>query len=472
MNKFKKRFYYSLRLCLLLLCLCGVSAHADPYRLPDIGDPSYATMSLAKEKKLGRVILAEVRSQLPIIEDIEIQSYLRHLGERILAHSKNQSLDFHFLPVRNPAINAFATPGGILAFNEGLIVSADTESELGGVVAHEIAHVTQRHIARLQALTEESSLIGTLAVIGALIAATYNSELAELSLFGGTALPVERRLSYTRNFEYEADRFGMQLMAAAELDPTGMPAFFAKLQKMEGRNRQIEFLRTHPLTVSRLSEAQTRAARYHERYHGHFDKDSEAFHYAKARLLALAKTNTVTEHYDRNIENYYKALVFIERQLPELAIGYLEKIPPNQQHIPVKLAFAHAYRTMGNWDKAITVLNKLDSLHPGRATILYYLALCLLKDGQAQKTLEKINAAASLHRYYPQFYQLGAQAATQLGRGGEYHEYLADYYAAKGYIEPALRQLDFAEKSDTLHQAIRARIAAKRKDLEEFREER
>ena len=128
--------------------------------------------------------------------------------------------------------------------------------------------------------------------------------------------------------------------------------------------------------------------------------------------------------------------------------------------------------TMGNWDKAITVLNKLDSLHPGRATILYYLALCLLKDGQAQKTLEKINAAASLHRYYPQFYQLGAQAATQLGRGGEYHEYLADYYAAKGYIEPALRQLDFAEKSDTLHQAIRARIAAKRKDLEEFREER
>ena len=467
MNKRGKRFYYSVRLCVLLLCLYCVPAHTDPHGLPNISDPSYATMSLAKEKKLGRIILAGVRSGLPIIEDIEIQSYLRHLGERILAHSKGQALDFHFLAVKSPAINAFATPGGILAFNEGLILSAETESELGGVVAHEIAHVVHRHIARLQALTEGSSIISTLTLIGALIAAAYNSEFAELVLFGGSTLPIERRLSYTRSFEYEADRFGMQLMAAARLDPAGMPDFFEKLQKLEGRNQQIEFLRTHPLTISRLSEAQTRAAQYH----GHFERDSKAFHYARARLLALSKTTKIPEHYDEDIENYYKALRLIERQSPEQAIRYLEKIPSTQQSIPVKLAFAHAYRTMGNYDKAITVLNKLDSLHPGRASIIYYLALCLLKDKQAQKALEKINAAASLHVYYPQFYQLGAQAATQLGRRSEYHEYLADYYAAEGYIEPALRQLDFAEKSDTLHKALRSRIAAKRKDWEELRKE-
>ncbi len=467
MNKLKKRSYYSVRLCALLLCLYCVSAYADPHDLPNISDPSYATMSLAKEKKLGRIILAGVRSNLPIIEDIEIQSYLRHLGERILAHSKDQALDFHFLPVKSPAINAFASPGGVLAFNEGLILSAETESELGGVVAHEIAHVVHRHIARLQALTEQSSLISTLALIGALIAGAYNSEFAELVLFGGSTLPIERRLSYTRTFEYEADRFGMQLMAAARLDPAGMPAFFEKLQKQEGRNQQIEFLRTHPLTVSRLSEAQTRAAQYH----GHFEKDSKTFHYARARLLALSKTTKIPKHYDKDIENYHKALIFIERQSPRLAIEHLEKIPATQQGIPVKLAFAHAHRTMEAWDKAIAVLDKLDSLHPGRAPIIYYLALCLLKDKQAQKALEKINAIAPLHAYYPQFYQLGAQAAAQLERRGEYHEYLADYYAAEGYIEPALRQLDLAEKSDTLHQAIRFRIAAKRKDWEELRKE-
>ena len=408
-----------------------------------------------------------MRSSLPIIEDIEIQSYLRHLGERILAHSKGETLDFHFLPVKSPAINAFASPGGVLAFNEGLILSADTESELGGVVAHEIAHVAQRHIARLQALTERSSLVSTLSLIGSLIAAAYNSEFAELVLFGSSTLPIERRLSYTRNFEYEADRFGMQLMAAARLDPAGMPDFFEKLQKQEGRNQQIEFLRTHPLTISRLSEAQTRAAQYH----GQFERDSKTFHYARARLLALSKTARIPEHYDEDIENYYKALVFIEKQAPMQAIAQLEKIPSIQQGIPVKLAFAHAYRTMEAWDKAMTVLDKLDSLHPGRAPIIYYLALCLLKDNQAQKALEKINASASLHAYYPQFYQLGAQAAAQLERRSAYHEYLADYYAAEGYIEPALRQLDLAEKSDTLHQTMRFRIAAKRKDWEELRKE-
>ena len=470
MNKLKKRFHYAMRLCVLLLCLHCIPAHTDPYRLPDISDPSYATMSLAKEKKLGRVILAGVRSSLPIIDDIEIQSYLRHLGKRILAHGEDQTLDFHFLAVRSPAINAFASPGGVLAFNEGLILSAETESELGGVVAHEIAHVVHRHIARLQALTEGSSLISTLSIIGALIAAAYNSEFAEFTLFGGSALPIERRLSYTRSFEYEADRFGMQMMAAARLDPAGMPTFFAKLQKLEGRNQQIEFLRTHPLTVSRLSDAQTRAAQYR----GPFAKDSEAFHYTRARLLALSKTTGITKYRnkdDENIGNYYKALIAIERQSPRQAIEYLEKIPAAQQNIPVKLAFAHAYRTMEAWDEAITLLDKLDSLHPGRAPTIYYLALSLLKNNQAQKALEKINANASLHTYYPQFYQLGAQSAAQLERRSEYHEYLADYYAAEGYIEPALRQLDLAERSDTLHQTMRFRIAAKRKDWEELRRE-
>ena len=467
MNKLKKQLHYSIRLCALLAFLSFTSANADRYSLPDISDPSYATLSLAEEKKLGRIILAEVRSQFPIIEDIEIQSYLRQLGERILAHSKDRILDFHFLAVRNPAINAFATPGGILAFNEGLILGVENESELGGVVAHEIAHVTHRHMARLQALSEGSSLVSTLAIIGAIIAAAYDSQLAELSLFGGASLPIERRLSYTRNFEYEADRFGMQLMAAAGLDPEGMPAFFAKLQKQEGRHQQIEFLRTHPLTISRLSDAQVRAAQYR----GPFEKDSKTYHYARTRLLALKRTSTIPEHLDEDIENYYKALTMIEKQNPDQAIKYLEKIPSEQQHIPVKLAFVHAYRAKEDHDKAIALLNTLDSLHPGRAAIRYYLALSLLEGGQERKALEKINAAASLHAYYPQFYKLGAQATIKLGRRGEYHEYLADYYAAEGHIEPALHQLDLAEKSGPLHQSIRARIAAKRKDLEALRKE-
>ena len=468
MNKPEKQLCYTIRLLYILLaCLLCTSANADRYNLPDISDPSYSVLSLAEEKKLARIILAEVRSQLPIIEDIEIQSYLRHLGERILPHSENRLLDFHFLPIHNPAINAFAAPGGILAFNDGLILSAESESELGGVVAHEIAHVKYRHMARLQTVSEGSGLIGTLSLIGAIIAAAYNSELAELTLFGSAALPIEKRLAYTRDFEYEADRFGMQLMAEAGIDPSGMPAFFAKLQKKEGRRQQIEFLRTHPLTISRLSEAQTRAAQYR----GRFEKDSKAFRYTKARLHALQRKSTAPKYEDEDIASYYTALNLIKKQLPAQALEQLTKIPPEQQNLSVKLAFVHAYRAMGNWRKAIALLNELNDLHPGRAAVLYYLALCLIKDEQAQKALAQINATATLHSYHPQFYKLGAQAAIQLGRHSEYHEYLADYYASEGRIEPALHQLDLAEKSDALHQSVRARITAKRKDLKELRQE-
>ena len=467
MYKLKKQIRHSVNLCVLLAYFLCTSANADRYSLPDISDPSYTTLSLSEEKKLGKIILAEVRSQLPIVEDIEIQSYLRYLGKRILAHNNEHLLDFHFLLVDDPAINAFAAPGGILAFNTGLILNVTNESELGAVIAHEIAHVTHRHLARLQALSQGSDLIGTLSVIAAIIAATYNSDLAELSLFGGTALPIERRLSYTRNFEYEADRFGMHLMANAGLDPSGMPNFFAKLQKQEGRGRQIEFLRTHPLTISRLSDAQARAAQYR----GPFNKDSSTFQYTKARLAALHKTSSVAEHEDNNVANYYKALSSIEKQLPNQALEYLEKIPSEQHLIPIKLAFVHAYMTMENWTKATDLLMQLKALHPGRAAILYYLAWCLIKDEQAQKALAQINIASSLHTYYPQFYKLGAQATIQLGRRAEYHEYLADYYTAEGRIEAALHQLDLAEKNNPPHQTIRTRIAAKRKDLEALRKE-
>ena len=461
MNKLKKQ------LCYLLICLSCIYANADPYHLPDISDPSYTALSLAEEKKLAKIILAELRSQLPITEDIELQSYLRQLGERILAHSNTNNLDFHFLLVKNPAINAFATPGGILAFNDGLFLNSDSESEFGAVVAHEIAHVTQRHMARLQTLNKGSNFISMVSVIGAIIAATYNSELAELTLFGSASLPVERRLSYTRNFEYEADRFGMQLMANAGLDPSGMPDFFAKLQKQESRGLQIEFLRTHPLTIARLSDAQARAAQYR----GNFAKQSRQFHYAKARLAALNKITLSEPHQDTHIENYYRALLMIEERRPDQALRYLQKIPTDHHHIAVKLAYAHAYRAMQDWDKAITLLNELNDLHPARAAVLYYLALCLLKDGQQQKALEKINATSTLHNYYPQFYQLGAQVATQLERRDVYHEYLADYYTSEGRISAALQQLELAEKNTTMHQSIRARIAAKRKNLEALREE-
>ena len=163
--------------------------------------------------------------------------------------------------------------------------------------------------------------------------------------------------------------------------------------------------------------------------------------------------------------------MFIKRQRADEALKHLQQIPAARRPLPVKLAFVHAYRLSENWDKAIALLEELNGLHPGRASIVYYLALYLIRDGQERKAREQINTVAHLHRYYPQFYKLGAQAAQHLKRQDEYHEYLADYYAAEGRIEAALRQLKLAERSATAHPSLRARIAVKRKDWEELQKE-
>lgn len=451
----------------LITCLIATPCLSARYTLPDISDPSYATLSVAEEKKLGEIIRAQLRSQLPIIQDIEIQSYLRNLGERLLSHVPYQPFDFYFFPVRNDSINAFATPGGVIAINHGLILFADNESELAGVIAHEISHVTHRHLARLQALSQETSWVGILSIIGALLASAYNSDLATLSLFGGTALPVDRQLSYTRDFEYEADRFGMQLIADSGLDPSGIPNFFSKLQSQEARRQAPEFLRTHPLTLARLSDARARA----NQYQGTYKKDSDEFRYMKAKILALKNAPLSDELDQQHIKSYYQAMSLIQKQLPLKALDSLKKIPPKQHTLPIKLAFVQTYIALENWKKAITLLDELNGLHPNRVNIKYYLVLCLIKNRQARQALTQINAVSRLHKYYPQFYKLGAQAAIELNRTSDYHEYLSDYYASRGQLEAALSQLKLAERSQSLNQVSRARIAVKRKKINALKED-
>ena len=450
-----------------MTCSCAAFCQTERYTLPDISDPSYATLSLAEEKKLGKAILAQLRAQLPIIQDIEVQSYLRDLGEKLLSHTQHRPFDFYFLPIRNNSINAFATPGGVIAVNHGLILLTDNESELASVIAHEISHITHRHIARLQTLTQETSWVGIVSIIGALVASAYNSDLAQLTLFGSAALPVDRQLSYTRDFEYEADRFGIQLVADSGIDPMGVPDFFSKLLKQENRYQAPEFLRTHPLTLSRLSDAKTRALSYK----GNYKKDSKEFRFMKAKLLALQNKPLPDKSDSQLIKNYYQALQLMQKQLPKKALDSLKKISAQQRSLAVQLAVVQAQMALQDWKQSISLLKQLDELYPKRVSVRYYLILCLIKNHQAQQALTKINALSRLHKYYPQFYKLGAQAAVKLKRNSDYHEYLSDYYASRGQWEAALSQLKLAEKSKPMNSVARARIAVKQKNINTLKKE-
>jgi len=258
--------------------------------LPDIGGPASAELSISKEIELGQILLSQVRGHLPVTNDPELSQYIHSLGTRITSAGVNTNFPFTFLLVNNPDVNAFALPGGIVAINTGLLTLGDKESEVASVFAHEIAHITQRHIARNFANAKSFSVISALSLLGAIVAAAYGGgELGQAALITTTSGLQERQLAYTRSFEQEADRIGMQLLANAHIDPQGMPAFFEKLNKHTqlNRGRIPEFLSSHPLTTNRISESKTRA----NQYQGNYTKNTIHFDYAKARAIAITNNS-------------------------------------------------------------------------------------------------------------------------------------------------------------------------------------
>ena len=458
----------TIALTLALAQAAVADAHTTGRTLPEIGDPSYSTLSFADEKKLGRVILAQIRARLPVTADIEIQEYLRTLGLRLLVQEAGNRLDFHFLPVTDRAINAFATPGGIITINEGLMLFADNESELAAVVAHEIAHVSRRHIARLHAELKTTSWISTLMVIAGLMAGAYNPDLAQLATFAGASLPIDRQLRYSRGFEQEADHVAIQLMAAARIDPRGVPRFFSKLQAREGRRQVPEYLRTHPLTIDRLRDAEVRAAHYPD----NLERDGKAFQYMQARLRALRNTEAApAETKTETLRLYHKGIALTQRQLAHEALQTLGRIPERERSLPVMLALSQAHIARGDYRKARDVLTKLNELHPGRASVNYYLAICLLETDGARRALQHLRRIKALHRYHPLLHKLSAKAATALKRDSLGHEHLADYYLLNGRLELALRQLRLAGGTTDADPALHERIKNKRAEIISLQEE-
>lgn len=219
-------------------------------------------MTSADEARIGRNAMRELRQQDAISDDPELNDYIKRLGARLAAGAAGSGIAFTFFVVNDAAINAFAMPGGYIGVNKGLILAAQSEGELASVLGHEMAHVTQHHIARMQAntLPNQLTLLATL-VAAALASRSHNSDAVLGTVNAGVGLTIANQLSFSRDFEREADRVGMQYLAAAGFDPRDMPSFFQRMSQYEHLNGgdAYAFLRTHPVTIERISEAQTRA---------------------------------------------------------------------------------------------------------------------------------------------------------------------------------------------------------------------
>ena len=263
------------------------SAQQTTVDLPQMGEPADTAMSPAQEMELGSRVVGEFYANDLIVEDSEVSEYLSLIGWKLASNAGagGRPPHFSFFVVQDPRINAFALPGGFVGVNAGLITATQNESELAGVLGHEQAHVTQRHIARSQQEGEAANIATWAAVLAAIIAGSANPNLIIAALSLGQAAVYQRGVNYTRAHELEADRLGIRTMAAAGFDPEGMASFFSRLEQQSRLygNLVPDILQTHPVNTTRVSEARARAAGYGPRDH----KDSLDYTLMKARVRVI-----------------------------------------------------------------------------------------------------------------------------------------------------------------------------------------
>src|SRR5512134_1018321 len=272
--------------------------------LPDIGSPASSTLSLDDEYRIGLQVMRQLRDEGQIIEDPEATEYLQALGSRIVAQASGDSAQrFSFFFVRDDTINAFALPGGFIGVNYGLVLATRNEAQLAGVLAHEIAHVTQRHIARRVRSQGRQSIATMAAILAAILvgAATGSSDatLGGVSMAQGMAM--QQQINFTRANENEADRVGMAFLAAAGFDPYGMPDFFETMGRRTtivstNRNALPEILQSHPVATNRIAESRARAAQFKDLKP---TAESVSYMHTRERLRVLGTPA------EENVQRYY-----------------------------------------------------------------------------------------------------------------------------------------------------------------------
>ncbi len=474
---------HRLRICLLSIIflvnnIFSVTHSEEEYGiiLPDIGDPASALLSINQEIELGKILVAQVNQRLPVSEDPELRSYLQSLGTRLISGGLNSDFPFYFRLIFDPRINAFAMPGGIVAVNSGLLLLSQSESELASVVAHEISHVSQRHIARRFSRQQKLSVINTIALLGTVLATIYGDEAGQAAGTATLGTFQDASQAYSRAFEQEADRIGMALLINANLDPFGMPRFFERLnaQSQINQSKVPEFLRSHPLTTSRVSDSIARA----EQFKGsRYIENTIHFQYAKARTIGISSDpNQLISHYQKILEeepsnlSYYTYSIGLNRiGRGKQALGALDKVTPNNnERFPIAIARAQALIVDRQIDKAIKTLNELDVLYPQNETVIYYLATALLEDKQPKQALNKLDELANAITGNPSIERLIARAADGAGQPWRSHEALSNYDLMHARFGTAMEHLLIAARQTGIDPHSKARIEAKKNRLREF----
>ena len=412
-------------------------------------------------------------TQKNFVSDPELQHYLNHLGRSVGKNANLHNVTLHFNLLEDNELNAFAVPGGYITFNTGLLLTTETESELASVVGHEIAHLSQRHLPRMVAKAQAAKLPTTAAIIASILVGGQ-AGVAGVTLANANLL--SNQLAYSREFEREADAIGMKLLSDSGFDPSAMAEFFNRLQRFNViTSKDVpEFLRTHPLSYTRIAESEARQDSYPAVHH----ESSFEFHLAKAKIQAiysgtpddaikvLEEEIARSEGNQKDANQYGLALAKARLRDYSGAMKTLSTLVPKYPEVPaIQIARAQFTTEIGTHEEVERIYKGLIDQHPEKIFIKYYYIDALLAQGDAA-TAKKI-ARHQLRRAPEEYnlYRRLARANVEIGNLVEAHQADAEYLAAIGRYREAIASLklalrDNADSSQYLSQSIASRITS------------
>ena len=473
-------------LLIIFISALSVCRAIHAQELPDLGDPFRDDFSLFQEQVVGASIMGKIRASPNYVLDPEVAEYINHLGYRLVASSDSPGQDFQFFVLINPTINAFAFPGGYVGVHSGLILESDNESMLAGVLSHEVAHVTQRHIARVIAAQSKARIGSLAAMAAAILASRSGGDITQAAVMTSAALPMQAQLNFTRAHEREADRIGLRILEKAQFDPHQVPLFFKYLQRQSRLYESgiPEFLRTHPITSNRVADVEARLAKIARKQ----VEDSVELLFIKARLRvhqngALSSSAIFEEQLQSQNKKVRLAgmygLIFSLITSKDLGLMSLEKaretldfmlsIEPDH---PMLLSLRGDFeRLFGDRNIADAVYTDALTRYPVRTSLVYgYVELLLSSDRNVE--LESMMSELLLKSEVknPKFYEFRAKAYGELNQKMAMHRDYAEVLALTGNLVGAINELLLAQKSTDGDFFLRTSVDSRLKELREIQQ--
>ena len=516
MNLASRHLAPRLLTALITAALAFSAGAQEDIRLPDLGSSANALVSPQEAQDYGASMLRQMRALDMVVDDPLLDDYINDLGYRLVAGSDKPKEHFSFFIVRDPEINAFAAPGGYIAVNSGLIDITQNESELAGVIAHEIGHITQKHLQRAFEDSKKDAPLLALVLLGAIAAgaSSHSGDAPMAVLAGGQGLLAQRSINFTRKDEIEADRVGIQTLANAGFDPNAMADFFQRMEDVMSTGAGGEdvpaLLQTHPVTAMRISDAKSRAgaliAAQKLRPAGsvmdrqQWEKSTVPIAFVKDPTLLLAAPKRDTDRryalmrervrvlagdaqrlatyyakglqdrpgFDTVANRYGYALALTASGRAEQAVGQLQSlVKASPDNLILKLALAGANLQAGHRAVALMLYQQLNAQSPRNRAVSLAYAKALTETNEKSQAVIAAELLRPLldNASEPDIYSAYARASEKAGDTIRAGEAFADasYYSGRPY--DAMEQLKRLLKRDDVDYYARVRIQARIAEL-------